>query len=136
MIEDLQHWTVAILLLIGALFIFISGVGIVRLPDFYTRLHAATKASSFGSGLILLAVALHFVDAWTAIKCVLIILFVFLTAPVGAHMLGRAAYFLRIPMWQGTLVDELKGQYDLERHTLSSDSGQDADPETAKPDQP
>lgn len=113
-------WVICFLLVSGAFFIFISGLGIMRLPDVFTRMHAATKASSFGSGQIMVAVALYFLDPWVVLKCVLVVIFIFATAPVAAHMLGRACYFLRIPMWPGTVVDELKGKYDLKKHTLKS----------------
>lgn len=118
-------WLISFLLVSGAFFVFISGLGLMRLPDFFSRMHAATKASSFGCGQIMLAVALYFWEPWIVIKCVMVVLFIFATAPIAAHMLGRASYFLRIPMWPGTVIDELKGKYDLKNHTLKSEKERD-----------
>jgi len=132
MIEIIHQWIVAILLVSGSVFVFIAGLGIMRLPDLFTRMHAATKASSFGVGQIALAVGLYFLEPWIALKCLLIIVFIFLTVPVGAHMLGRAAYFLRISMWPGTIVDELKNKYDLESHTLRGGDTPRKPPEPGK----
>lgn len=76
---------------------------------------------------MLTAVALHFATTWVIIETLLITIFIFLTAPVASHMLGRAAYFLKTPMWKGTIMDELQGRYDFRKHTLESkavDSGE------------
>ena len=91
MISALFEIVVAVLLLLGAGLTFVAALGLFRLPDLYTRMHAASKAGTAGSGLLLLAVALQAgeVDVW--IKCVLAIVFFFLTAPVSAHLLAKAA---------------------------------------------
>ena len=92
--------TVAVIfLLIGSALTVLAGVGIVRLPDVFIRMHAATKVGTLGTGLILVGVALHFGDIATLIRCVLIILFLLLTAPIGAHMIGRAALRIGIEPW-------------------------------------
>jgi multicomponent Na+:H+ antiporter subunit G len=100
----------AVLLVIGALFMLLAGVGIVRLPDLFMRLQAATKASTLGVGCMLLAVALHFEDLAVTTRAVLVIAFFCLTAPVGAHMIARAAYAAGVPLWAGTITDELREQ--------------------------
>nr|WP_321443289.1 monovalent cation/H(+) antiporter subunit G [uncultured Cohaesibacter sp.] len=89
----------AIFLLIGSAFTVLAGVGLVRLPDVFTRMHAATKVGTLGSGLILFGVALHFGDTATIIRVALIILFLLFTAPIGAHMIGRAALRMGIEPW-------------------------------------
>ncbi len=99
---------VAILLVLGAVFYLISAIGTLRFPDLYIRMHAATKASAFASGLMLLGVILHFGEWAVTLESLLIIAFVFLTAPIAGHMIGRAAYYLGTPLWDGTVVDELK----------------------------
>lgn len=83
---------VAALLLIGAAFVLIGAVGMVRLPDFFTRLHAPTKAATLGVGALLLASLLHFVRLGDAgYRELLALGFVFLTAPISAHLLSKAA---------------------------------------------
>jgi multicomponent Na+:H+ antiporter subunit G len=82
---------IAFLLLSGALLALIAALGLFRLPDLYTRMHAASKAGTAGSGLLLLAVALQSGDAGTWLKCLAAIAFFFLTAPVSAHLLAKAA---------------------------------------------
>jgi len=115
------EWIAAILLVLGSLFMLLSAVGTWRFPDIFTRMHAATKASSFGVGLMLAAGVVYFNDGWTIVQSVLIIVFIFLTAPVAAHMIGRVAYLLKIPLWEKTVVDELQNRYDLKNHELASE---------------
>lgn len=81
-----------VLLALGVAFILIAALGIVRMPDIFTRMHSATKAASLGAGLMLLAAAFHFGSLGVATKAGATILFIFLTAPVASHMIGRAAY--------------------------------------------
>jgi multicomponent Na+:H+ antiporter subunit G len=98
----------AVLLVIGACFMLLAGLGVLRLPDLFMRLQAATKASTLGVGCLLLGAALHFQDLAVTTRTVLIIAFFFLTAPVGAHMIARAAYAAGVPLWEGTITDELR----------------------------
>lgn len=83
---------VAGLLLIGAGFTLVGSLGLVRLPDFYARLHGPTKATTLGTGGTLLASVVHFstTGGWSLHE-LLVIAFLFITAPVSAHLLGRAA---------------------------------------------
>jgi multicomponent Na+:H+ antiporter subunit G len=80
-----------ILVLLGAIFTLIAAVGVIRLPDVLTRMHASTKAGTLGASLILAATALLFGDTSTVAKCVVAVLFLLLTAPLAGHMLGRAS---------------------------------------------
>jgi multicomponent Na+:H+ antiporter subunit G len=98
---------IAILLGCGTFFAVVAAIGVVRFPDIYMRLSAASKASTLGTSLILAAVALYFNDAAVTGKVLAIIAFTLLTAPVAAHMLGRAAYFSGEPLWSGSRVDQL-----------------------------
>lgn len=113
-------WLVAFLLLLGAFFMLVSTIGLLRMPDLLTRMHATTKAGAFGSGLMLLAVALFFTEIGVTTRVVAIILFIILTAPIGAHVVGRAAYIRGISLWPGTLYDQLQGHYNIESGHLSS----------------
>ena len=100
----------AVLLVVGSLFMLLAALGILRLPDLFMRLQAATKASTLGVGCMLLSAALHFHDLAITTRAVLIIAFFCLTAPVGAHMIARAAYAIGVPLWLGTITDELRGR--------------------------
>lgn len=82
----------------GSFFILVGAIGLVRLGDVYSRLHGPTKATTLGMGSLLLASLLVFSDAESGITVheILVTLFLFLTAPAGAHMLARAALHLRV----------------------------------------
>ncbi len=97
---------VAALLLLGASLMFLTGLGLYRMPDIFTRMHAATKGASLGVALLLLAAAFVFRDPMVVTKALVTIAFVFLTAPVAAHLLGRAAYARRTPLWEHSVIDE------------------------------
>ncbi len=94
-------------ILIGAIFIAIASIGILRLPDFYVRMSAITKAGTMGVGFIALGIAIHYGDLIISIKAFVIITFMLFTAPVAAHIIARAAYKHGIPFWGKNLVDEL-----------------------------
>jgi multicomponent Na+:H+ antiporter subunit G len=108
------------LLLIGTLLLLTAAIGIVRMPDLYTRMSAASKASSLGAICILLGVGVGMADAGVTVRVIAGIAFLLITTPVAAHMIGRAAYMLGVPLWHGAQVDELRGHYDRRRHTLSA----------------
>jgi len=109
-----------VFLLIGTLFMFLAALGVARMPDIFTRMHASTKSATLGVGCLMLGAALHFNDIGVSARALAVIVFLFITAPVAAHMIGRAAYFSGVPLWPGTLSDELKGRYDLGTHALAA----------------
>ncbi len=94
-------WIVGALFLLGGFFAFVAGLGILRLPDVLTRMHASTKAGTLGSALLLIGAAVVFGDLGVTAKVVLTILFLLLTAPIASHMIGRAAVRTGVPMWRG-----------------------------------
>ena len=96
-----------LLVLLGGFFTFAAALGVVRLPDVFIRMHASTKAGTLGCGLILLAAAIHFGQIEIVARALAAIVFLMLTAPVGAHMIARAAYRAGVPLWSGTVIDEL-----------------------------
>lgn len=98
----------SVLYSLGVFFIFVASLGVLKLPDVYSRMHAASKASSLGMGLILIGAALEFGSIDAIVKCVLTLIFIFLTTPIAAHMLGRAAYLSGAKTWERTRIDELK----------------------------
>ena len=110
MIEPLLDLVVAVLLLLGAGFGVIAAVGLIRLPDLYTRMHAASKAGTLGSGALLVALAIHDGTAGTASRAMAGVVFFLLTAPISAHLLARAAYGVGYRMWDGSVMDEMKGE--------------------------
>ncbi len=93
----------------GSFFMLLAAIGVIRMPDLYTRMHAATKVGTVGVIGVMLAVALHFSELGTSTRSILIMLFFLITAPVAAHMIGRSAYLSRTPMWKGTVVNEWPG---------------------------
>ena len=113
-----------ILLLSGVAFVLIAALGVLRMPDLLMRMHAATKAGTLGIGLILAAVGVHFGDAEIAIRAAVAAIFLVLTAPVAAHVIGRTGYRTSVRLWERTLVDELRDQ---------SRAAHRADPSTTPP---
>lgn len=98
------------LILQGAILSLISSIGILRLPDVYTRNHAASKAATLGVISIMLGVFLYFwlIEGHVNTQVLLGIVFVFLTAPVAGHLISRAAYHTNTPLWKNSVQDELK----------------------------
>ncbi len=114
------EWIVGICLGIGVTFNLLASIGILRFPDVYTRIHAATKCTTFGTIFIVLATVIYSIYSyyWVAkdpawiiigIHSTLVVLFLVLTNPVGAHALGRAARKSGIRPY-GAVIDELEGR--------------------------
>lgn len=97
----------AIFFIAGAFFMFLAGLGVYRFPDLFSRMHAATKAASFGIGLMLIGLMILYFSWYWMIFSILIVLFVFITAPVAGHMLGRVAYIRNVPLYEKTIKDEM-----------------------------
>jgi len=118
-----------ILLGVGTIFMFLAAIGVLRMPDVYQRMSATTKVATMGVGSALFAAAFHFDELGITVRAVATVGFILLTAPVAAHMIARAAYVAGVPLWEGTITDELKGRYDPSTHELASTA---AHPSTAK----
>jgi multicomponent K+:H+ antiporter subunit G len=90
------EWIVSGAVLIGACFVLVGSIGLMRFPDFFSRLHAPTKATTLGLGAMLTASMLHFgfSGEGASVHELLIILFLFLSAPVSAHLMAKAAQHL------------------------------------------
>ncbi|AVR44518.1 Na+/H+ antiporter subunit G [Christiangramia fulva] len=112
---------VAILVTFGALFVLFAAIGLVRMPDTYLRISVTTKAATLGVGLVLMSAAVFFQDSDVTSQSFVIILFIFLTAPVSAHLIGRASYFIGIKMWDKSVMDDLRGKYQKNSHILKSE---------------
>ena len=107
-----------LLLSIGAFFMVVAGVGLIRMPDLFTRMSASTKAATLGVGFTMLGAAFHFGDPGVSARAVATIAFMFLTAPVAAHMIGRAGFLAGARLWSGTVANELAGRYDHKLRVL------------------
>lgn len=112
---------VSVFLLSGAAFMLLAGLGILRLPDLPTRMHSSTKAGALGAMLIMGGVVIGFAEWLAFARGVAIVLFIMLTTPIAAHAIGRAGYMVGVPLWDGTIKDELRDNYDLNTHSLQSD---------------
>jgi multicomponent Na+:H+ antiporter subunit G len=103
---------------VGVFFMAVASIGVLRLPDFYHRIHAPTKAATLGLAFLLLAAALAVGEAEVWTKAVLALLFLAATAPVGAHLLCRAAYRAGVPSAKAIELDEYR-PYDVSQSTFS-----------------
>lgn len=117
---EIQGFIAGTLLLVGASFCLLASIGVIRMPDVYTRMQAATKAGTLGVACIILGVAAHFGSLGTAAESLLIVAFLFLTAPVASHLIARAAYFVDVPKWKDMEIDEMEACYDDETHELDA----------------
>lgn len=108
MIDAAQNYLAGILLVIGAAFSLTASVGILRLPDIYSRMHAASKAGTLGSGLMLIALAVFSGDVGTVTRALAGVVFFLLTAPVAAHLLARAAHAAGYRLWTQSVQDEMR----------------------------
>lgn len=110
----MNHVLSTILLATGVAFMLIAAIGVVRFPDLFTRMHCSTKSATLGVSCVMLGAAIHFGNLTDSAKAAATIFFVLVTAPVGAHVLSRAAYLAGVPLWKGTLSDERRGGYERE----------------------
>ncbi len=105
---SIVDYIAAALILLGALLMLLSSFGLLRMPDLYIRLSAASKATSLGAILLLSGFALVQTDSALVFRVILTILFVLITVPVSSHAIARAGYRDGVPLWKKTVVDELK----------------------------
>lgn len=96
----------AIVWLTGSAFALLAAVGVLRMPDVFTRMQASTKASTLGLGCLLVGAALQMGDFGSFIRVASIGAFVLVTTPVAGHVIARASYFANVPLWKGTVLDE------------------------------
>jgi multicomponent Na+:H+ antiporter subunit G len=97
----------SLLILTGAFFHFSAGLGLLRMPDVFTRMQAGTKASTLGNALILIGIAVYH-PSWS-LKLLILTYFVFMTNPVSSHALARAARTIGITMARKTAANEPAG---------------------------
>lgn len=104
MIENI----IVVLLIIGSVFILISAIGIIRLPDTFLRMSASSKASTLGFSLIIMGAIFFFGDYGITFRMLATILIIFITAPIAANLIGKAAYKSGSKLWHKSKTDELK----------------------------
>jgi multicomponent Na+:H+ antiporter subunit G len=117
----MTDWVTAGFWLVGATFALLASVGVLRMPDVFTRMQTSTKASTLGVGCLLIGTATQMSDTASIMRAASIGAFVMLTSPVATHVIARAAYFTDTPLWSGTVVDEWREA--MERAEDSSSSG-------------
>ena len=106
---------VSAFLLIGGFLSLVAAVGVIRMPDLFTRMHAATKTGTVGVSAIVIAMMIHFSTITVTSRGILVIAFFLLTAPVAAHMIGRAAYRSGVQLWILTRIDEWKSHGEIDK---------------------
>jgi multicomponent Na+:H+ antiporter subunit G len=99
-------WIAAACFLAGATLALLAGVGVLRMPDVFTRMQASTKASTLGLGFLLVGLAIERPDLATLMRAGIIGVFMMLTSAVAAHVIARAAALTGAPLWEGTKIDE------------------------------
>lgn len=106
---EISKFIVGYLILQGAILSLVAAIGVIRLPDVYTRNHAASKSATLGVISILLGLFLHYIliDHHANSRVLLGIIFVFVTAPVAGHLISRAAYNTGVPLWNKSVHDDL-----------------------------
>jgi len=107
MIVEVFQYIAGIVMVFGALFSLLAAVGVLRLPDLYTRMHAASKAGTMGAGLSLAAIAVISFDGAVILRAAAGFVFLLLTAPVSAHLLARAAYLAGYSPSKLTVINDL-----------------------------
>ncbi len=107
MIDALQNYLAGILIVVGAAFTLVASIGILRLPDVYSRMHSASKVGTLGSGAMLIALAVIAADVATTTRALAGVVFFLLTAPISAHLLAKAAYTVGYPLWGKSVLDEM-----------------------------
>jgi multicomponent Na+:H+ antiporter subunit G len=96
----------AVMWMAGSMFALLAAVGVLRMPDVFTRMQASTKASTLGLGCLLTGAALQLGDFPSFIRVASIGAFILLTTSVAAHVIARASYLADVPLWDGTVLDE------------------------------
>jgi len=97
--------------ILGTAFVTLAAIGIIRMPDLYTRMQTSTKASTLGSICCMLAVAFYYQEVSVIFRVIGISIFLFLTAPIAAHVLCKAGVMSRIPMSDDHVINDLKDQF-------------------------
>jgi multicomponent Na+:H+ antiporter subunit G len=109
------EWLSGFLMITGALLALLAAIGLHRFDNVFARMHAATKPATLGLVLIVIGASFQLADTGDAVKLFLVVVFQFITAPIGAHLVGRAAYRSVIEVADTITIDELAGDSVEER---------------------
>lgn len=106
------EWLIIIFVLIGTFLSIVAAIGVLRLPDVYTRNHAASKSTTLGVLFALTGTLIYFYahDGEFNARVILSIIFIFITAPVAAHLISRAAYYTGVKLAKQSVKDDLKNK--------------------------
>lgn len=124
-VKEILEWIAVLFVLFASLISVISAFGMIRLPDVYTRAHAATKSSTLAVLACLSGAFIYFYvhDGYVSVRLILGIVFVFITAPVSGHLVARAAYRSRVPLAEGSGEDMLKDVlFGKEEESINADA--------------
>ncbi|HSR88397.1 MAG TPA: monovalent cation/H(+) antiporter subunit G [Pontiella sp.] len=110
----IREMMVSLFLLLGGILSLIAVAGVLRMPDIFTRMHAATKVGTVGVSSVTIGLMIHFNSVTVTSRGILVIAFFLLTAPVAAHMIARAAYRAGVSLWILTRIDEWKAHGEIE----------------------
>jgi multicomponent Na+:H+ antiporter subunit G len=94
------------LIILGGFFAVIGAIGLVRLPDVLLRMHASTKIGTLACGMIMVCCAVVFGTSDIIIRAIAVVLFLLLTAPIGAHMIGRSVVSTGVPLWKNDGIEQ------------------------------
>ncbi len=108
MITALLEYVSGILIVIGALFALVASIGLLRLPDLYTRMHAASKAGTLGSCVMLIALAVQSQDLAISMRALAGVVFFLMTVPISSHLLAKAAHAAGCRLWSKSLRDDIE----------------------------
>ncbi|AZB44228.1 Na+/H+ antiporter subunit G [Bacillus sp. FJAT-42376] len=119
---EISKFIIGAFILLGALLCLIASIGVLRLPDVYTRNHAASKGATLGVMSLLLGVFLYFflVQGHFNSRVLLGIVFVFITSPVAGHLIMRAAFNTNVPLWENSVQNDLQKKKDEEMNQHDS----------------
>lgn len=118
MIAAFLDGLVALLIVMGSLAVLVAAVGLVRMPDLYTRMQSTSKAATLGAIFVLLGTAVAFQSTPITVRSLIVVVFLALTVPVASHMLARAGYVAGVRMRDPEAIDELEGRYEAGSHRL------------------
>ncbi|MDH4140670.1 MAG: monovalent cation/H(+) antiporter subunit G [Coriobacteriia bacterium] len=99
-LDPIRTAVAVVLVSVGGLFFLIGTIGLLRLPDFFTRTHAATKCDTVGAGSLLIGLAVYDGASTSALKILVLVLLVLVSSPTSGHALARAAYRTGLKPWR------------------------------------
>ena len=114
--DAILTWTTPIASAMAGLFTLLAAIGVLRMPDLYSRLQAASKAATLGTSFALVACAMHFGSTVVVIRAMALILFLFLTVPLAAHLIARAGHMAGAPLEEGGIIDDAAEDYHRRPH--------------------